>query len=103
MKAAICPIDKTILSFSVKDNVRFCPECKRQFWPMRNELPKNYVELQSDLETVSSESGSSPLLLSDENDYRGFTDEYLQKKNDNYLTRYFPSHCKISSRVDNPT
>ena len=96
MKAAVCPVDKTILSFSVKDNVRFCPECKRQFWPMRDELPKNYVELQSDLETVSPESGSSPVLLSDENDYKYWPKNHSHKKKD-YLAEHFPN-AKIESR-----
>ena len=99
-----CPVCKKNLHLDDKSNIRFCGKCHRQYYTIE-ERQKSDLGLQYDLETVSSESGSSPVLLSDEHDYRGFTEEYLQEKNDNnnYLTRHFPSHAKITSRVDYPS
>ena len=105
MKAATCPICKINLSFSVKDNVRYCGQCRREFWPVPDadeQQTKTLLEY-GDIETVSSESGSSsssPVLLSDQTDYRGFPES--RKKKD-YLQEAFGSHVKITSRVDYPS
>ena len=99
----LCPICKVALSIKDMDgkyDIKYCSSCKREFWPMKEES-KNFLEEQSDLETVSTESGSSfPVLLSDEMDYKGFPES--RKKKD-YLQEFFGSHVKITSRVDNPT
>lgn len=100
MKAATCPICKIDLSFSVKDNVRYCSNCRREFYPVQEQQTKTLLE-QYDLETVSSsESGEGPVLLCDETDNRGFPES--RKKKD-YLQDLFGSHCKITTHVENPT
>ena len=100
----VCPVCKKNLHLDDESHIRFCGKCHRHYYTIEQQT-KSDLGLQYDLEAVSSESGSSsPVLLSDEHDYRGFTEEYLQNKNDNnYLTKHFPSHCKITTRVDYPS
>ena len=90
-----CPVCKIPLSINNIDRDyknQYCISCRREFYPIRDdERQKSILDLQSDLETVSSESGSSsPILLSSEEDLRFWPKEYKKRK-ENYLQKYFPS------------
>ena len=93
MKSGVCPICK--LELDEKDNIKFCPVCRRQFYSI--EPQKSYLDLQYDIETISPESGSSPVLLCDDSDMKGFPAEYKKKKQ-NYLQKYFENATITSSR-----
>ena len=100
MKEAQCPIDKTVLSFSVKDNVRYCSSCRREFYPIQEQQTKTILE-QYDLETVSEGAegagGEGPVLLSSDEDLRAFPfGKDYHRKNKDYLAQHFPN-CRIQT------
>jgi hypothetical protein len=100
MKAVgTCPICKIQLSINSKDAIRYCSQCRREFYCIEEQKTKLQLEY-GDLETIGESGSSFPVLLADETDYRGFP-ESRQKKKD-YLQKYF-ENTTITSREYIPT
>ena len=98
-----CPICRVELSSSNDNKVKFCPTCRREFYPVSSD--KQPSNLNYDLETVSTETGdANPILLSSNDDANSINQNQTgiqREKEKDYLKKHFP-HAEITTEYYYP-
>ena len=98
VEVGTCPICKIPLTVSSElEQVQSCKKCNRSYYPVEQRQPSKII--YDDIESVTQEGESSPVLLCDDSDNRFFR----PKQKENYLQKYFGSHVAITTREVIPT